>query len=56
MGNFLSIHRVLVNIPLGSGYAMSYIEAVGTVFGLLCIWYASLEKILNYPLGLINVT
>ncbi|AEW44457.1 nicotinamide mononucleotide transporter [Serratia symbiotica str. 'Cinara cedri'] len=26
------------------------------IFGLLCIWYASKEKIINYLFGLINVT
>lgn len=47
----------MVNIPLGEGgYALSWIEAIGTVFGLLCIWFASKEKIINYLFGLINVT
>lgn len=55
--DFFSINNVMVNIPLGDGgYALSWIEAVGTVFGLLCIWYASREKIINYLFGLINVT
>ena len=53
---FFDINNTLVNIPIGSGYAMSWIEAVGTLFGLLCIWYASKEKTINYPFGLINVT
>ncbi len=35
---------------------MSWIEAVGTVCGLLCIWFASQEKTINYLFGLINVT
>lgn len=35
---------------------MSWIEAVGTLFGLLCIWFASQEKTINYLFGLINVT
>lgn len=51
-----SIKNILVHIPLGTGYDLSYIEAIGTIFGLLCIWYASKEKIINYPFGLINVT
>ena len=51
-----SINNTLVTIPLGGGYAMSWIEAIGTLFGLLCIWYASKEKIINYLFGLINVT
>ena len=35
---------------------MSWIEAVGTLFGLLCIWLASQEKTINYLFGLVNVT
>lgn len=46
-----------MHIPIGAGgYDLSWIEAVGTVAGLLCIWLASLEKIANYAFGLINVT
>jgi nicotinamide mononucleotide transporter len=55
--DFFSIKNVMVNIPLGEGgYALSWIEAIGTIFGLLCIWFASKEKIINYLFGLINVT
>lgn len=53
---WFSIYHTLVNIPIGGGYAMSWIEAVGTLFGLLCIYYASQEKTINYIFGLINVT
>lgn len=57
MMDFFNINSVMVNIPLGEGgYALSWIEAIGTVFGLLCIWCASREKIINYLFGLINVT
>jgi len=57
MLDFFSINHVLVTIPLGKGgYALSWIEAIGTLFGLLCIWFASKEKIINYLFGLINVT
>ncbi|MCS6239314.1 nicotinamide riboside transporter PnuC [Shewanella baltica] len=54
--SWFSINNTFVNISLGSGYAMSWIEMVGTVFGLLCIWCASKEKTINYFFGLINVT
>jgi len=53
---FFDINNTLVNFPIGGGYAMSWIEAVGTIFGLLCIWYASKEKTINYVFGLVNVT
>jgi len=55
--DLFSTHNILVHIPLGAGgYDLSWIEAIGTLAGLLCIWLASLEKIVNYPFGLINVT
>ncbi|MDE9459951.1 nicotinamide riboside transporter PnuC [Xenorhabdus bovienii] len=55
--DFFSINSILVHIPLGAdGYDLSYIEAVGTIAGLLCIWLASQEKIINYLFGLINVS
>lgn len=55
--DFFSTQNILVHIPLGTGgYDLSWIEAIGTLAGLLCIWLASLEKIINYAFGLINVT
>lgn len=55
--DFFSTSNILVHIPLGTGgYDLSWIEAIGTIAGLLCIWLASLEKIANYAFGLINVT
>ncbi len=55
--DFFSTQNILVHIPLGAGgYDLSWIEAIGTVAGLLCIWLASLEKIVNYAFGLVNVT
>lgn len=54
--HLLSIKTILYHFNLGTGYSLSYIEAVGTVFGLLCIWYASKEKVFNFYFGLINVT
>lgn len=55
--DFFSTQNILVHIPLGAtGYDLSWIEAIGTLAGLLCIWLASLEKIVNYAFGLLNVT
>ncbi|VEC33475.1 Ribosyl nicotinamide transporter, PnuC-like [Klebsiella pneumoniae] len=55
--DFFSTQNILVHIPIGAGgYDLSWIEAVGTIAGLLCIWLASLEKISNYAFGLVNVT
>ncbi|MCP1437664.1 nicotinamide mononucleotide transporter [Erwinia persicina] len=55
--DFFSTQNILVHIPVGAGgYDLSWIEAIGTLAGLLCIWLASLEKNINYVFGLINVT
>ena len=55
--DFFSTQNILFHIPLGKGgYDLSWIEAIGTLAGLLCIWLASREKIINYLFGLINVT
>lgn len=55
--DFLSINHLLVHIPVGNGgYNLSWIEAIGTLSGLFCIWLASKEKVINYLFGLINVT
>jgi len=57
MMDFFSTSNILVHIPIGKGgYDLSWIEAIGTLFGLLCIWYASKEKLITYPFGIINVT
>lgn len=54
---FFNTSNTMVHIALGSnGYNLSYIEAVATIAGFLCIWLASQEKITNYLFGLINVT
>lgn len=55
--DFFSINTLFLHIPIGEGgYNLSYIEAIGTICGLLCIGLASLEKTINYLFGLINVT
>lgn len=54
--DFFSINTVFLHIPVGEqGYNLSYIEAVGTLAGLLCIWLASKERVINYLFGIINV-
>lgn len=37
-------------------YPLSYIEFTGTIFGLLAVWLATRQKIISWPLGLINVS
>lgn len=53
--NWIDINNTFVTIPLGSGYALSWIEAIATVFGLLCIWCASQAKLINFFFGIVNV-
>lgn len=57
MFELLSTGNILAHIPIGSGgYDLSYIEAIGTICGLLCIYLASMEKTINYLFGLLNVS
>jgi len=37
-------------------YPLSYLELTGTVFGLIAVWLAARQKIISWPLGLINVS
>ncbi len=37
------------------GYPMSYVELVGTLTGLICVWLAARSNILTWPVGLVNV-
>ncbi len=37
------------------GYELSYVELVGTMFGLVCVWLAARENIFTWPTGLINI-
>jgi nicotinamide mononucleotide transporter len=38
------------------GSPMSWIEVVVTIAGLLAVWLSAKEKIINWPIGLVNVT
>ena len=37
------------------GYDMSWLEFVSTIAGLLAVWLNAREKIINWPIGLLNV-
>jgi nicotinamide mononucleotide transporter len=52
MEHLLSVQTVAVTIL---GYPMSWIELIGTVFNLWCVWLVVRNKILNWPVGLIGV-
>ena len=45
------IHNIFIEI---FGYPLSYAELTGTIFGLLCVYWASKENILTWPAGIVN--
>ncbi|MGE5397275.1 MAG: nicotinamide riboside transporter PnuC [Chitinophagales bacterium] len=47
-----SVNCVVITIY---NYPLSFIELIGTAFGLCSVALAAREKVLNYPIGLINV-
>ncbi|MEE3649278.1 MULTISPECIES: nicotinamide riboside transporter PnuC [unclassified Brenneria] len=56
MLDLFSIHNIMVHIPIGTGgYDLSWIEAIGTVLGLINIWLASRAITINYLFGILNV-
>lgn len=36
-------------------YQMSYLEFVGTVFNIWCVWLAARKKVLTWPIGLVGI-
>lgn len=52
MAHYFDIGTVAITIL---GYPMSWVELVGTVFNLWCVWLVARNKILNWPIGLIGV-
>lgn len=52
MENFFSINTVFFTVL---DYPMSYIEFIGTIFNLLCVWLASRRNIWTWPTGLVAI-
>lgn len=50
---FLDINNIFVTLW---SYPLSYIELIGTIFGLIAVWLATRQKISSWPLGLVNVS
>lgn len=48
------VNSIMWNIPWFN-YPMSWVEFLGTSFGLWCVWLTAKEKILAWPIGLFNV-
>lgn len=49
--HFFDIRNVAVQIM---GYPISYVELIGTLAGLISVYYASRANILTWPTGIIN--
>jgi len=52
MFHYLSVNAIAFTVI---GYPMSWIELIGTVFNLWCVWLVVRNKILNWPVGLVGV-
>ena len=37
------------------GYDMSWLEFISTLAGLIAVWLNAREKIINWPIGLLNI-
>ncbi|RFM36734.1 nicotinamide riboside transporter PnuC [Chitinophaga silvisoli] len=51
--NYLDINHIAFTIM---GYPLSYIELLGTLSGLISVYYASRGNVLTWPTGIINET
>jgi nicotinamide mononucleotide transporter len=49
--NFFDIKNIAFEII---GYQVSYVELIGTLFGLISVYYASKTNILTWPTGIVN--
>jgi nicotinamide mononucleotide transporter len=50
--NIFDINCIFVTV---SGYRLSYLELIGTVSGMLCVFLTAKEKIICWPIGIINI-
>lgn len=50
--NIFDIHNIITSV---FGYELSYVEFLGTLFGLISVWFAAKENIMTWSTGLINV-
>jgi len=52
MSEFFKVDHTFFNIM---GYPVSYMEFVGTIFGIAGVWLAAKSNILTWPIGLVNI-
>jgi nicotinamide mononucleotide transporter len=50
--NFLSINNVAFHLI---GYDISWLELLGTAFGLWSVWWTAKDRWENWPIGIINI-
>lgn len=49
--NVFDINFIILKFP---GYNLSAVEFIGTLTGMLCVIYAARERVVSWPLGIIN--
>ena len=52
MSDFFSVKNIAFS---AYGYDMSWLELVATFAGLAAVWLSAKERIINWPIGLVNV-
>src|SRR5512136_628797 len=52
LAEFFSIQTVAFTLW---GYEMSWIELLGTIFGLWSVWLTAKQKVLCWPVGIVNI-
>jgi nicotinamide mononucleotide transporter len=52
MSQFFSVQSIAFS---AFGYDMSWLELIATIAGLLAVWLSAKERIINWPIGLVNV-
>jgi nicotinamide mononucleotide transporter len=52
MAQFFSVKNIVFS---ALGYDMSWLELIATIAGLLAVWLSAKERIINWPIGLVNV-
>ncbi|ACU63165.1 nicotinamide riboside transporter PnuC [Chitinophaga pinensis] len=48
---FFDVHHIAFSVM---AYPVSYVELIGTLFGLISVYYASRANVLTWPTGIVN--
>ncbi len=49
--DFFSVENIMATI---GSYPLSWVEFIGTLSGLICVYLTAKEKVLSWPIGLVN--